>query len=192
MYAHVIFIELRKSITKEGADLRLDIGEIFRIHRNEIYTYLIYFTGRTDVEDLVQETFIRAIKGIHGYRQLASVKTWLYAIARNVAIDEKRRKKLLITDVELDNLPLNGYSLEQRVETRETTYRILNLLGAVNHKYRDVLILRGIHELSSQEAADILGWTPVRVNVTYHRALKTARKLIVIDIEGEEEHDAIQ
>ncbi|MCF8568587.1 RNA polymerase sigma factor [Alicyclobacillus tolerans] len=163
----------------------VNIEDLFRAYKGDVFTYLVYFTGHADVEDLVQETFIRAMKGISGYRHNASVKTWLYAIARNLAVDFKRRKHVVAIDEELLNLPSSDRSPEEQMEVRDTTKHILNLLGKVNAKYRDVLILRGIHELSTQETAEVLGWTTVRVNVTFHRALKVARKLIETE-DGEE------
>ncbi|MFC0472450.1 sigma-70 family RNA polymerase sigma factor [Halalkalibacter kiskunsagensis] len=68
------------------------ISDWFYQYSNDIYHYLLYRFGSTDVEDLVQEVFIRAMMGYDSFRSDSSPKTWLFTIARNVAIDENRKK----------------------------------------------------------------------------------------------------
>lgn len=53
-----------------------DITEWFHKYSNDILNYLIYYTGRVDVEDMVQEVFIRALRRINTFNQLSSPKTW--------------------------------------------------------------------------------------------------------------------
>lgn len=71
------------------------ISDWFYLYNKDIYHFLVYYIGSGDVEDLVQEVFIRAIKGFDSYQEQASPKTWLISIARHVAIDEIRRRKRL-------------------------------------------------------------------------------------------------
>jgi RNA polymerase sigma-70 factor (ECF subfamily) len=150
------------------------------LYSDDVYRFLVHFTGSKDVEDLVQETFIRAMRGLHSYRAESSPKTWLLRIARNLAIDANRRKKKAkyVSDDILLSRPSSEKTPHEFLEISETTRLVLDLLQQVNPKYRDVLLLRGIHDLSSAEVARILGWPQSRVNVTYHRAIQTAHRLI--------------
>ncbi|PUB16677.1 RNA polymerase sigma factor [Paenisporosarcina sp. OV554] len=66
----------------------------FDLYSDVIYQFFLYRIGSSDVEDLVQVVFIQAIKSYDSFNEAASPKTWLYSIARHLAIDEIRGKKL--------------------------------------------------------------------------------------------------
>ncbi|NEU31944.1 RNA polymerase sigma factor [bacterium LRH843] len=157
------------------------ITEWFHEYSNDILNYLIYYTGRTDVEDMVQEVFIRALRRIHTFNELSSPKTWLLSIARNIAIDEMRKQKKE-TDKQQKLLHFhresNHKSPEDIYRLNETNKEIYQTIQTLKQNYRDVLILKGIKELSNKETADILHWSENKVSVTYNRALKALEKRI--------------
>jgi RNA polymerase sigma-70 factor (ECF subfamily) len=74
--------------------------------------------------------------------------------------------------------------MEEVLEIRETTQEILDYLQSIKPKYKDVLLLRGLQQLSSAETAEVLGWTTTRVNVTYHRAIRAAKDHFYHDERG--------
>jgi RNA polymerase sigma-70 factor, ECF subfamily len=167
---------------ENGVDLLMTsniISEWFYLYNKDIYHFLVYYIGSSDVEDLVQEVFIRAIKGFDTFQKKSSPKTWLLSIARNVGIDEIRRRKRLrvkkaiwfqdeqnVTETPEDILQLN--------EDNKLLYQAILSLKA---NYRDVVILRGIKELTVSETASILNWNENKVRTTYHRALKSLQKV---------------
>src|SRR5215831_13963865 len=64
-------------------------------HRKPVYNFIYRFVGeRAQAEDLLQETFLRVIKGSNSYQRDAKFTTWLYTIARNQCVDLSRRMKL--------------------------------------------------------------------------------------------------
>src|SRR5215468_2891832 len=64
-------------------------------HRKPVYNFILRFVGsREQAEDLLQETFLRVIKGADSYQREAKFTTWLYTIARNQCVDLSRRMKL--------------------------------------------------------------------------------------------------
>ncbi|MCM3600983.1 RNA polymerase sigma factor [Robertmurraya korlensis] len=154
------------------------ISEWFYLYNKDIYHFLIYYIGSSDVEDLVQEVFIRAIKGFDTYQQKSSPKTWLFSIARHVGMDEMRKRKrvrmkqkLLFWEEHTEmKTPENILHLN---ENNRILYQAIQSLKA---NYRDVIILRGIKELSVSETASILHWNENKVRITYHRALKALQK----------------
>ncbi|MFJ5762480.1 RNA polymerase sigma factor [Neobacillus sp. NPDC093182] len=156
------------------------ISEWFYLYNKDIYHYLVYYLGSSDVEDLVQEVFIRAIKGFDTFQQKASPKTWLFSIARHLGIDEMRKRNRLRMK------QMNWFRDEQ--SNKETPENILQLnennkllyqaIQSLKVNYRDVVILRGIKELSVSETASVLNWNENKVRTTYHRALKTLQKSI--------------
>lgn len=157
------------------------ITEWFHQYSNDVYNYLIYHTGRVDVEDMVQDVFIKALRHVHSFKEQASPKTWLISIARHVAIDEMRKRKREVDkqqklihyyEKNVDRSPEELYKLN---ETNKEIYRAILML---KQTYRDVLILRGIKEFSIKETADILRWSENKVRVTYHRAIKALEKKI--------------
>ncbi|ATO49888.1 RNA polymerase sigma factor [Brevibacillus laterosporus] len=153
------------------------IEQWFLAYSNDIYRFLVYYTGRTDIDDLVQETFIRALKAIQ-HTEIANPKTWLFAIARSVAIDEKRKTKLIswLPDIFLQHLVSPDKTPEESLELSENKRLLYDIINQLKRSYRDVLILRGIKGLSSKETAEVLGWSEAKVNLTLHRALKAVQK----------------
>ncbi len=65
---------------------------LVRRHRTPLFSFLLRLTGdRGRAEDLCQETFLKVVKASAGWQERARLSTWLYAIARNLAVDEARR-----------------------------------------------------------------------------------------------------
>lgn len=147
-------------------------------YRHDVYNFFVYFTGSLDVDDLVQQTFLNALKGVGSYKATASPKTWLFAIARNVALDARRKRTAPVSDNDFNDLQDDGLSPEDLASANESARVVMDVLNQLKPQHRMILILRGIQELSGGEAAHVLGWTRSRVNVAYHRALKEARKLM--------------
>lgn len=156
---------------------RETISEWFYLYSQDVFNFLVYYSGTLDVEDLVQEVFIKAARGLGAYQHQASPKTWLFSIARNLAIDKARRKD---TKISQTAQPLEDSDMDRKTnkspeqilmdhEEKQELYRIINLQ---KKKYRDVLILRGIQGLSVSETAHILGCKETAVRTNYHRAIK--------------------
>lgn len=70
------------------------VEELYRMYSADVYRYLCSITRDAQLsEDLLSETFVRAIRGIGGFRGDANVKTWLCTIARHAWLDEMRRRR---------------------------------------------------------------------------------------------------
>lgn len=152
------------------------ISEWFEQYSDDIYHFLLYRFGSTDIEDLVQEVFIKAIKGFHAYEEKASPKTWLFSIARNVAVDEYRKRKRLnlgkMIPFEHLHEPKSENTPENILQLQKEHADLFKAIQALKPNYRDVIILRGIKELSVAETAEILKWSENKVRTTLHRARK--------------------
>jgi RNA polymerase sigma-70 factor, ECF subfamily len=154
------------------------ISEWFYRYNKDIYHFLFYYVGSGDIEDLVQEVFIRAIKGFDTYQSKSSVKTWLLSIARNVGIDEIRKRKR----TRLKNIfgftsyePKEEITPEVILSLNENNRNLYRVIQSLKSNYRDVIILRAIKELTVSETAEILNWNENKVRITYHRALKALK-----------------
>ncbi|GGM39815.1 ECF RNA polymerase sigma factor SigX [Paraliobacillus quinghaiensis] len=154
------------------------ISDWFYQYSNDVYNFLVYYTGSTDVEDLVQDVFIKAGKGLKSYKKQSSPKTWILSIARNVAIDEARKKENKVSKNKkefdeqfwIDNKQYT--SPEKIILQNERHQELYKAIQQLKTNYRDVVILRGIKELSVKETAEILNWKAAKVRTNYHRALK--------------------
>lgn len=157
------------------------VAEWFHLYSDAIYTFLVYRMASTDVEDLVQEVFIRALNSVDSYEGKANPKTWLYSIARNLAIDELRKKKR-------NKWSITSFSQKDHeaatLETPESLYflnegsrELLTTIQKLKSNYRDVLVLRGINGIDVKETATILNWTENKVRITYHRACKKLQSI---------------
>ena len=155
------------------------VSEWFYAYSNDLYQFFIYYLGTMDVEDLVQEVFIRAIKKEDTFRENSSPKTWLFSIARHIAIDEIRRKQrwrvkeYLIRE---STSIFESTTPEKVLDLNETNKELFKAIQKLKKNYRDVIILRGIKELSIIETAEILNWKEEKVRLTFHRALKALQE----------------
>lgn len=164
----------------------------FRSYGPDIHNYLIYFLGRYEVEDLVQDVFIKALRGLSKFEGRASPKTWLFSIARHVAHDyetKQRMRRLLFLRLGRER-ETRQKTPEELVYMREEQEELLHLMSSLRSNYRDVLLLRLVQDLSTIEVAEILDWSENKVSVTYHRALKSLRQKMLeqqggIEIAGE-------
>ena len=168
----------------------MDIEEWFALYEKDIANYLAYYTGTADVEDYVQETFLKAFRKMDSYRAAANPKTWLIAIARNVAKDAFRknsRHSSFLSQVSLySDGAENGESIENHLLVKEEQKNLYHAIQALRRPYREVIYVRGIMELSSKESAEILGWSISKVNVTFSRALKKLKTVMEGNGHGKE------
>jgi RNA polymerase sigma-70 factor (ECF subfamily) len=158
-------------------DKKERMEEWFLRYAKDIKNFLIYYTNQTDVEDFVQECFLRAWKGLDRFAEKSDPKTWLIAIARNVAIDAARKKALwrYLPYSSWKTIKSNAPALETSLILQEEMQELYRAIQQLKRSYRDVVILRGIMELSVEETARILDWSETKVSVTFHRALAKLR-----------------
>jgi RNA polymerase sigma-70 factor (ECF subfamily) len=123
-----------------------------------------------DARDAAQETFLKIYRGINGFRGESGLKTWIYRIAINQAMNQQRwwRRRHKDETLSLDlsrnesdttlasNLPSQGASPEQTAIASERERRIMLALGEIRNEYRIALILREIEELAYEEIAETL------------------------------------
>lgn len=160
-------------------------NELYKKYHHQLYNFLFYMVqSKEQTEDLVQEVYIRVLKSYQHFKGESSEKTWLIAIARNVAIDYFRKQKginqRLIKKVEMIHLPIKDESpLPEEIVFQSEEKRLLyRCLEKCTIDQRSVIILRYIQELSILETAEVLGWKESKVKTTQHRAIKQLRTLM--------------
>lgn len=142
------------------------LDEIYRQHRDQVYTLCLNLcSDRELAQDLLQETFVRAFRGISSFAGRSQLSTWLYRIAVNLAHEVARRQRFAEKTYQSPTQP-----------DTETVDRVRATLGSLRENYRIVLALRYTQTLSYQEIAECLGWSLARVKVTIHRAKQEFRE----------------
>lgn len=156
--------------------------ELYEKYHHDVFQFLFYMVkNRETAEDLVQEVYIRVLKSYSKFQGKSSEKTWLFSIARNVAIDwfrkQKNWKQRLIdkfdwTEQQIkDDRPFPEEISLQKEELR----LIMKCLNKCTLNQRIVIIMRYFNELSISETAESLNWSESKVKTTQHRALKALK-----------------
>src|SRR5262245_57940144 len=170
------------------ADERAAHDELYHRFRRQVAGNLYRVLGdRTDLEDLVQEVFVIAFRGLDKFRGDARLSTWLYRICVNVALGRirtRRRRPNAIGVNDLDQASADP-SLTERPETpekslerrrdRELVYRALEQLAP---KKRIVLYLHEIEGLDLKEIAYLVDSNPVTVRTRLFYARREFYRVI--------------
>ena len=143
--------------------------KLYEAYYMRVFSYVMTLSGdRSQAEELTQETFFRALSKQSGFRGESDEATWLCAIAKNLFLDEKRRRSRF---GELpEETPDTGKSLEQAAADRDSSFRIHMALHALEEPYREVFELRIFGELSFREIGMIFRKAENWARVTDHRA----------------------
>jgi RNA polymerase sigma-70 factor, ECF subfamily len=165
------------------------IEDWFHAYSDDVYNYLVYRTRSKDVDDMVQDTFLRALRSIHTFHEMASPKTWLIAIARRVALDDQRKiEQRHELSLSISEIPSNERSPLDTVVQNEAVITVMQCLDQLKSNYRDVVVLRTVIGLSTRETAKVMGWSESHVKVTLHRALRQVRLLLQKPAQGGNAH----
>lgn len=163
--------------------------EIVELYKTNVF-YICYrmIGNRYEAEDLAQEAFIRAYLNIESFDQKKKFSTWLYRIATNLTIDFLRKRK---PDYSLDadiggsdgltlytQIESNDALPEEQVEGLEFQQWIHKEILKLPPKYRSVIVLKYIDELSLKEISDILNIPIGTVKTRIHRGREALRKQI--------------
>jgi RNA polymerase sigma factor (sigma-70 family) len=136
------------------------LNQIFR-HRAALYRYLRKFTsGAEDIEDLVQETYVRVYALSHT-QAVESPRALLFRIAHNMAVERARRRKSQATDSVADLERLTVYSpdapADEQIDARRRFESFCAAVDRLPPLCRRVFVLRKVYRLSHEEIAEVLG-----------------------------------
>ncbi|MEW9049785.1 MAG: RNA polymerase sigma factor SigX [Neobacillus sp.] len=157
--------------------------ELYQKYHHDVFQFLFYMVrNKEHAEDLVQEVYIRVFKSYHRFEGKSSEKTWLFSIARNVAIDFFRKQKgwkdRLLEKFDWSTSQVKDeYPIPEEITVQNEEIKwIYKCLEFCTVDQRAVIILRYLNDLSIAETAQTLGWTDSKVKTTQHRALKVLKK----------------
>ena len=134
-----------------------------------IHGMLLARVPHVDVEDLTQEVFLTAWRGLKDLRDPAAFGGWVSTIARNRATDFHRRT---IKAVELPD----DLQATDRTAAATEAHAVLAVIRQLPDAYRETLMLRLVEGMTGPEIADRTGLTPASVRVNLHRGMKLLRE----------------
>ena len=147
-----------------------DIEKIYEEYFETVNKYLFCLTKNYDIaEELIQETFYRAVKKIGTYKGDCKISVWLCQIAKNLWYDQCRKNKKIVNK-EYELLDMKGKdSVEEQIISNDEKITLYKKMQKLDEKTREVIYLRITGELSFKEIGDILNKSETWARVTFYR-----------------------
>jgi RNA polymerase sigma-70 factor, ECF subfamily len=185
--------ETRRSYTVEAlADRTGDFGsfeELAMPHFAKLYNFAHWLTqDRAAAEDLVQETYMKALRGFSSFQQGTNFRAWMYKILRNTFLTTKAGLKASVSlDSDGDDKPAEPAvteTPESALLARVELETIQNALEKLPVKFREIILLCDLEEMSYQEIAETVGIPIGTVMSRLSRARKAMRELLAAKLQG--------
>lgn len=160
-------------------------ARLVQAYQKPVYNLCLRMVSNpTDAEDLAQEAFVKAWRGLRFYKHEAAFSTWLYRLTSNVCIDFLRRQKKTVSltveedapDLEVpDAAPLP----EEQVLNKEKQHAVAAAMAQLEEEYRLALTLRVVDDLTYEQIAEVLGIKVGTVKSRIARARERMRKMLL-------------
>jgi RNA polymerase sigma-70 factor, ECF subfamily len=173
---------------KRTVDIEKSFNEAYEAYSDAIFRFCFFkISDKERAFDLTQETFVRLWNYLRtGDRDVDNVRAFLYKIARNLVIDEYRKKSTFSLDALRDggfDVRIDGHKdIEIEVSARE----VVRAVQTLDELYREVTLLRFIEGFQPKEIAEILSLSENVVSVRLNRAVKKLRIILKVENETEE------
>ena len=160
----------------KGGDQRAATALVAR-HAASLARFAASFGEQDGVDELVQDTFVRAFGAIDSFRGESSFRTWLFTIERRLMLDRRRsaRRRGVAVEVREDSAVTEFDALDQLVAS-ESADTLRRALGRLTQTQREVFLLRITEGLSYREIATAVKTTEGAARVHYHNAVRTIRE----------------
>ena len=187
--------ELSKAAADRADVARVRAGDveafaaIVRRWQKPLINLAYRFCGdRGRAEEVAQEAFLRAYRGLDGFRGDSTFSTWLFALATNLYRTELRRIPQRMVALEDAPEPANPVSTSEAYEQRDRDRTIRQAVLGLPSKYREAMLLFYFHEMDIPAAAESLGLPEGTVKARLHRGRELLRaklpRLLALTPEG--------
>lgn len=156
-----------------------DFLKAYEDFSDSLFRHCFYRVSDREVAlDLTQETFVKTWQYIASGKEVGNLRSFLYKVANNLIIDYYRKKK----SDSLDALQEGGFDVQsgdaERILSSSEGRHALQVLGTLEEKYRQVVIMRFVDELTPREIAEIIGESENAVSVRINRSIKKLKELL--------------
>jgi RNA polymerase sigma-70 factor (ECF subfamily) len=160
-------------------------AELVEATHREVYTLCLrILRDPDDAAEATQEAYLKAFRGLKGFRGEAMFTTWLYRVAANAAISKqrgrKRRRSLEVMgeDEQLAQVPAPATSTEAQATARIDVEALEAALASLPEHYRSAVVLRDVYGFSIEEIARRLKISQTAAKVRVHRGRKHLRSVV--------------
>lgn len=146
-------------------------------HSQALARFAVSCGAREDVDELVQDTFVRAFGSLDTFRGDSSFRTWLFTIERRLLLDRHRAEKRRPQAMEIgEEDAATEYDALDQMIGEEAGTRLRGAIGHLTPTQREVFVLRVNEGLSYREIADTVGTTEGAARVHYHNAMRAIKE----------------
>jgi len=155
---------------------RDSFGDLVRKYQDRLYNSLVHFMGSaSEAEDVAQEAFVLAYTRLDSFRGDSAFYTWLYRIAVNTAISQKRKRRPTVsTDRQLPTDTVqdtsDGHAPEHAMLREETVTQVHQALDLLSEEHREILVLREIEGYDYDAISELCEIPVGTVRSRLHRA----------------------
>ncbi len=142
-------------------------ARLYEMYAPMVHGILLARVPRAEVDDLVQDIFLHALRKLHTLRNAGAFGGWLAMITRNRAMDFYRSSRETVEVTE---------KIAVAKSPNRTAMEILDLIRSLPEAYRETLVLRFVEGMTGPEIASSTGLTPASVRVNLHRGVKMLRE----------------
>jgi RNA polymerase sigma-70 factor (ECF subfamily) len=149
-------------------------------HRRTVYQLCFRFVGNhEDAADLAQDVFVRAFKGLAGFKGESSIRTWLYRVSVNVSLNRVTSHQPATEPIDaVERVDARAVNPLEVVEREQQVARVRQAIHRLPPKQRATLVLRVYQDLSYEEIATVLGGSVGAVKANFFHALGNLRRLV--------------
>lgn len=153
--------------------------ELVTRHAPALARFAASFGERFEIEELVQDTFVRAFASLDSFRADSSLRTWLFTIERRLLLDRRRSERRRRDTVPLEEAnAVTEFDALDGVVAVETEQRVRAAVERLSPTQREVFTLRVAEGRSYKEIANIAGTTEGAARVHYHNAMRAVKEFL--------------
>ena len=162
----------------KGGDQRA-AAEIVKRHAQALARFAAGSGEREEVDELVQDTFVRAFDSLDSFRGESTLRTWLFTILRRLMLDRKRAEKRRRNQVELDEgHAVQAYDALDALVADETAMQVRRAIERLWPLQKEVFVLRVTEGMAYGEIANVVGSTEGACRVHYHNAMRAVKEFL--------------
>ena len=149
----------------------MEFEEVYQRYFRDVYRFTLGLTqDRALAEEIVQDTFFRALKSLDRFDGSKDIRAWLFTIARNAWYSYCRARKRTLSQEDLPQDLADSVRIEERIEDEESAFAIHQFLHAMEEPYKEVFSLRVFGELPFEKIGRLFGKSANWARVTFYRA----------------------
>ena len=176
------------AVSQRSSDLEREFAVLFEEYSAPIFNYVLRMVGDHDrAADITQDTFIKAYRKLDTVTEATSTRSWLYRIATNTAIDDMRRRRMLVRAVDDEdqpafaNEPDRGPGPEAQVMAGTLDERVQRALMTLRPNHRQCLLLSDLEDMAPQQIGEVMGISYAAVRTLLCRARGEMRRALAAE-----------